>query len=278
MVKKQLRKLFKVQDKQHFGYHKYPLNFLRAQPDFLLIGSQKAATTTLHAYLAQNTHLQPANIKEAHFFNMHYDRGLHYYKSCFPIRKRGKLAFETTPDYIDHPLAPKLCHQILPEAKLILTLREPVERAFSHFNFVQGYNAEERQLSFEEGLEKESHRMNRALKTLETDRYQAARLLSNHGYLRKGVYAEHLQRWLQYYPRDRFLFIEFEDIKNDIHAVIEKICVFLEIPFERVEQQKKLNTTTYRAPMQEDTRERLTHYFGPHNEQLFALMGTHFNW
>lgn len=277
-MKQQIRKLLNVKEKQHFGYHKYPFNFLRPYPDFLLIGSQKAATTTLHAYLAQNPHLQAANIKEAHFFNMHYDRGLNYYKSCFPIRKADTLAFETTPDYIDHPLAPQLCHQAIPEAKLILTMREPVERAFSHFNFVQGYHEAERSLTFEAGLAQEKERMQQAMDTLTTDRYNAARWLSNHGYVRKGEYASHLERWLQYYPKEQFLFIEFEDIKHRIHEVIERICAFLEVPVHRVEQKKTLNKTAYRAQIAAQTQAQLKAHFQPHNERLFPLIGTRYDW
>ena len=278
LYKRLRKKLFGVNERQVFGYHRYPLNYIRSEPDFLIIGSQKAATTTLHSYLSKNTNIQSSKIKETQFFNMNYDRGIKYYKSCFPIKRNDKLTFETTPDYIDHPLAPKLCHQLLPNVKLIVTLREPVERAFSHFNFVQGYSNEEKEISFEEGLKLEQTRINKAFDLIYSDRYNSARMFSNYGYLRKGEYANHIINWLEYYPIENFHFVDFKDIINDINAVTHKICNFLKIPFQEVSQQKKMNVTKYNSEIKKETYFKLKSHYQEYNKRLFQLIQTELDW
>ena len=254
------------------------MNFVRSDPDFLIIGSQKAATTTLHSYLSKNKNIHSSKIKEIQFFNMNYDRSIKYYKSCFPIKNKNKLTFEATPDYIDHPLAPKLCYEMFPNIKLIVTLREPVERAFSHFNFVQGYSADERNISFEEGLNLESDRMDMAFEHIFTDRYNSARMFSNYGYLRKGEYVTHLNNWLEYYPIERFHFVDFKDIKSDIHIVIRKICNFLEVPFQKIPQPKHLNKTAYNEKINKETYYNLRNHYRDYNDRLFKLISKDLNW
>ena len=278
IIKKPLRKLFKVKDKQMFSYHKYPLNFLRRSPDFIIIGSQKAATSSLHSYLSEHSHIYPSLVKELHFFNMHYDRGMNYFKSFFPIGHKDKLTFETTPDYIDHPLAPQLCHQHFPNVKLILTVRDPVKRAFSHFNFVQGWDEKESKLTFEDGLAKEKERMEKAHELMKTDRYNSAIMFSYYGYTRKGEYARHLENWLKYYSLENIHIIDFEDIKKNIDQVIENLCSFIGIPVEPVKSEKRENVTRYNSEMDSETKEKLVKHFADHNRQFFQLIGKEFLW
>ena len=273
-----VRKLMGIKEKQMIGYHRYPMNLFRKLPGFIIIGSQKAATSTLHYYLSKNSNIQRPPIKEAQFFNMNYDRGIPYYKSIFPIHKVGKVTFETTPDYLSHPLAPRLCHQLLPDIKLVVTLRNPVERAFSHFNFVKNYGGEAVDVSFEQGLELEQQRIDDALDLMAKDRYNSARLLSRYGYRRNGEYASHLKTWLHYYPIDQFYFIDFEDIKNDVNTVMRNLCDFLELPFEPIKSKTIKNKSVYKEVMNDKLLVALKNHYASHNENLYKLIGKKYQW
>lgn len=273
-----VRNILGVKQKQMIGYHRYPLNLFRKYPDFIVIGAQKAASTSLHHYLALNNTVVAPPIKETQFFNMNYNRGLKYYKSIFPIRKKGMVTFESTPDYLSHPLAPGRCHNLLPNAKIIVTLRNPVDRAFSHFNFVKGYGGEENNTSFEEALELENKRIREALELIEVDPYESAGRLARFGYKRNGCYADHLENWLEYYSIENFYFVDFEDIKNDINSVMKHLCSFLNLPFEHINREFISNKTAQKSKLKKETYAMLDNFYKNHNAKLFDLMSKKYDW
>ncbi len=277
-INRQVRKILGIKNRQMIAYHRYALNIFRKKPSFIVIGAQKAGTTSLHSYLSQNPYLAPSIVKETNFFNMHYERGLQYYKSLFPITFNHKISYESTPSYLDHPIAPKLCHQFLPNVKLIVLLREPVSRAYSHFSFNQGYIKNEKKISFKEGLNLEEKRIKHAFEKLEYDFYDSAQLFSLYGYRRKGYYAIHIKNWLKYYKIHQFCFLEFQDFINDPNLCIKKICDFVEIPFRPIKGTKVKNKTRYSIPIKKDTYENLKAHYKEYNESLFQLIGMRFDW
>src|SRR5947209_1159841 len=115
----------------------------RALPDFLIIGAQKAGTTSLYRYLAAHPDIVASTRKEVHFFDINFWRGEWWYRSLFPLRRRLQrrpplrnrpaITGEASPYYLFHPFAPERAAQLLPDAKLIVLLRDPVERAWSHY-------------------------------------------------------------------------------------------------------------------------------------------------
>jgi hypothetical protein len=242
-MKQLIRESFGVKNRQVFAYHRYPFNFLKQIPDFMVIGSQKAATTTLHSILSSHPLLKPSIIKETQFFNMNYERGIRYYKSLFPIKFKNQLTFESTPDYFDHPLVPKRLYEIAPNIKLIVTIREPVSRTFSHYNFVQSYNLEIQNVSFHEALNIEKNKIENAITNLELDIYNSARDLSNFGFVRKSEYINHLNNWLKYFNLSQFYFIEFDEISKMQQEVFDGLFEFLGIPPIKLEKNVKENTT-----------------------------------
>lgn len=260
-----------------FAYHRYPFNFLRKLPDFLIIGAQKAGTTSLHHYLSQNVKIKAGVIKEAQFFNMNYVRGHQYYRSIFPFDD-DFLTFDATPDYLDHPDVPELCHQLLPKAKLIIMMREPVSRAFSHFNFVQKYDRFESELTFEQALAREEDRVNKALAMRNSDPYTAARHLSNYGYKIKGLYHQHICNWLKYYDKKRMLFIEFSEFVKNPQQSMDEVCEFLDIPPHQLKSAEIKNKTSYDNTLDTNTRDQLLEFYHPHNQKLYELIGEKYNW
>jgi hypothetical protein len=116
---------------------------LRLLPNFIIIGSARSGTTSLYNYLVQHPGIAPALRKEVHFFDYNYQRGCSWYQGQFPthpymhymqtIHRQAMITGEASPYYLFHPYVPQRVAQLLPEIKLIALLRNPIERAFSHY-------------------------------------------------------------------------------------------------------------------------------------------------
>src|SRR5258706_11489250 len=113
------------------GWWRRATSRYRKLPDFLIIGAQRSGTSTLYQYIARHPDVRGAFRKEVHYFDMHYDRGLDWYRACFPTRG---FTGESSPSYLIHPEVPARVAAVLPDIKLIAILRNPVERAYSAYN------------------------------------------------------------------------------------------------------------------------------------------------
>ena len=103
----------------------------RPLPDFLVLGAQKAGTTALYTYLRRHPDLAGPSWKEVSFFDRHWVRGVKWYRGNFPnkARTRDKLVGEASPSYVFHPLGPERVQEIVPGARLVVLVRNPVDRA-----------------------------------------------------------------------------------------------------------------------------------------------------
>ncbi|MEO0686310.1 MAG: sulfotransferase domain-containing protein, partial [Cyanobacteria bacterium J06649_11] len=175
---------------------------LRKLPEFLIIGTQKGGTTSLHAYLDQHPMLIMSSHKEPHFFTFAYDRGINYYKHYFPYRWQNQLSGEATPAYFCHPDVPARVHAMLPAAKLILLLRNPVERAFSahQMNLRKGWETE---ADFEKVVDREFDWLNDSKNYRVNGDIHYDDFFHNHIYLAKGRYGSYLGQWLKYFGRQQ---------------------------------------------------------------------------
>jgi hypothetical protein len=105
----------------------------RRLPDFLIIGAAKSGTTSLFHYLSQHPQIKPARKKEIHFFDINYSKGVNWYRAYFPIRKKNQLAFEASASYYCYPDVPQRIHDLIPTVKIIMVVRNPIDRAWSHY-------------------------------------------------------------------------------------------------------------------------------------------------
>jgi len=130
---------------------------LRQAPSFLIIGTQKGGTSSLHHYLSRNNSVRMAIKKEVHFFDSYFGKGLAWYLAHFARRKDAVITGEASPSYLMHPLVPRRVHGAFPQMRLIALLRNPVDRAYSHYqmNVRKGIEA----LSFEDAVEQEPSRL-----------------------------------------------------------------------------------------------------------------------
>lgn len=250
---------------------------LRKKPDFLVIGTQKAGTTSLHAYLASHPRIAPARgPKELHFFNLYYERGLRWYLSHFPWRPMsgGQLRFEATPDYLGCTEAPARVRASIGRTRLIAVLRDPAERAYSAWNMWH---------SFAERADRDPARADRRTFAQAIEDELASPTQEAHlhfHYVRTGHYAEHLERWLCHFSREDMLVLEFAEMANDLPAFLDKICLFLGICSLDEEAARCLAQTRHwvgpqrsRTPEDEATIARLKSYYKAHDQRLAALLG-----
>ncbi|HEV2894458.1 MAG TPA: sulfotransferase, partial [Actinomycetota bacterium] len=145
-----------------------PTAGLRLLPDYLIIGAQRAGTTSLHRYLIQHPGVRTTlRTKGVHFFDTAYGRGMSWYASRFPtkltawyVARRHGVELRTgeaSPYYLFHPHVPARVAEHLPQVRLIALLRDPVGRAYSHYQHevARGFET----LSFEEAIEAEPARL-----------------------------------------------------------------------------------------------------------------------
>ena len=253
---------------------------LRALPDFIIIGAQKAGTTSLYAYLSAHPQVRPGLFKEAHFFDLRFDLGERWYRSVFPLRARLNRAHaitgEASPYYLFHPLAAERAASVVPHARLIVLLRDPVERAWSHYRHEVAAGHE--QLSFLAALEAESRRLAGAEEAVRTG--TSPELAENHrrfGYVARGRYADQLERWFSVFGRDQVLVLRAEDLFGDPAETWRRTQEFLGLRHALHEDFAAHNAQPS-VNFPAGARELLDEAFRKPNEDLAALLGPEFTW
>ncbi len=251
---------------------------LRVLPDFLVIGAMKAGTTSLFNYLAGHPQINPPFRKEIKYFDIHYPQGLGWYRAHFPVRfkmKAGILTGEATPYYLFHPLAAQRAARSLPRARLIVLLRNPVDRAFSHYNHMVRVGREP--LSFEEALEREPERLAGEADRIAADpRYSTFKHL-HYSYLARGRYLEQLQKWFACFPRAQIGIFQSEELFSSPAAAFARILAFLGLPEWDAGDYAAFKQGAYEK-MDGKVRRQLAAYFKPYNRQLYDDLGRSFDW
>lgn len=175
------------------------------RPTYVGIGAQKCASTWLHRILAPHPEVAVPEVKEIDFFSHRYDRGYQWYESCFPPRREWqRAAGEISPSYFSDPCVPARVARYAPDARIIVSLREPVARALSnHRHEVRAGHLQGSDLSFERGLE------------------------NNPMYVEQGLYAKHLRGWLEHFSEDQLLVVLMDDVVSDPETVSRVVYRFL---------------------------------------------------
>ena len=255
-----------------------------ALPDFLVIGAPKCGTTSLYYLLTEHPHIQPAAAKELHFFNSHFDLGVEWYQGCFPrpTHKDGRntITGEATPSYLFDLHAPERVAKVVPQARLVVLLRNPVDRAFSLYQMARR-KGWETTATFEEAVGGEQTL--RPLGKGETDpkSNDSLTLDDNSRYLSGGVYVDQLARWSTFFRDEQMLVLSSEDFSRHPEETLKRVLGFLELPNwepEAAELHKKHHRGGYEQQMQSATRRQLEEYFEPHNRRLYAFLGIDFGW
>ena len=245
---------------------------LRVLPDFLVIGVMKGGTTSFFNYLARHPQINPPFRKEIKFFDIHYLQGLGWYRAHFPTRfkmKPGMVTGEATPYYIFHPTAPNRIAKVLPNVKLIALLRNPMDRAYSHYNHMVRVGREP--LSFDEAIEKEAERLNGEEEKIIADpRYSTFNHL-HYSYLARGRYIEQLQKWFAIFPREQMLILASEEIYTSPASAYRKAVEFLGLSAWEPNDFKIYKQGVYEE-MPASTRNHLIDYYRPCNQRLYDCL------
>ncbi|MGB0805833.1 MAG: sulfotransferase domain-containing protein [Salibacteraceae bacterium] len=201
----------------------------RKTPDFVIIGVQKGGTTSLFHYLGQHPDIRLSSKKEVHFFDSSFNKGGLWYKSHFPFLWNKRITGEASPEYFYFPEVPKRMKKICPDAKIILLLRNPAERAISHFyhNNKKHKGNREPIAKYKEAFALSSDR----IKNREFDIRDGHKVISyenwHYSYLEKGDYSTQLERWLNYFDKDQILVRASEDFFQDPKPLLKECYSFL---------------------------------------------------
>jgi len=255
----------------------------RLRPNYLLIGAQKAGTTSLHGYLRASPAVLTASIKEVQYFSKYYARGEDWYLAYFPLAARSRVARlrtgivpavgEASATYLFDPRAPERVRRFDPAMKLIVALRDPVDRAYSHYQMEHRWGRET--LPFEEALAREEaelpHELERVLAEPESESGLEC------SYVARGRYAEQLDRWLEHFPREQLLVVTSDELLAEPRAVMTHVAAFLGLPEWHASSYPLRGVREY-STLPDETRERLARVFEPHNRRLEELLGRELAW
>lgn len=267
----------------------------RPLPEFLLIGAKRSGTTSFFFDLLAHPGVLPLfpsarllpkqrDGKGPHFFDSEHARGLRWYRSHFPSRfERARvsrhagrvLTGEASPYYLYHPLAPERAAQAVPRAKLLLLLRDPVERTFSHWR-EQVRNGVET-LGFEQALAAEAERVGDDEARLARGEITTSFAHEQQSYAAQSEYDTGLARWLTHFPREQLHVVVSEDYYRDPVAAVAGALDFLGLEPSRSSAGRTLNAAPG-AGMEPGTRQALTERFAPSVRRVEELCGRSFPW
>jgi hypothetical protein len=258
----------------------------RMLPGFLIVGAQRCGTTSMYRTLSQHPAILKAVLhKGVHYFDTGYDHGLAWYQGHFPLLARAAaarrvtgdhpLTFESSPYYMFHPLAAPRISRDLPGVKLVVLVRDPVERAYSAHahELARGFETE----PFERALDLEEERLAGQAEKIIADPGYHSHDHQHHGYRARGRYADQLERLAQLVGRDRVHVVDSGLFFTDPERAYDHVLEFLSLRNHGYPVFERHNARP-RAPMPESLRTELGDYFAPYDERLTDWLGGPPSW
>jgi len=252
--------------------HRLSANW-RTLPNFLIIGVPRSGTTSLYNYMTEHPLIKSALVKEVQYFSSNFEKGLTWYRSNFPLKSSEFfLTGEASPNYLYHPQAPKRIKEVLPDVKMILLLRNPIDRANS--NYWQRVRVKREKRSFEEIVNKE---ISNKIKSDE-EMFSGVKNPLDFEYLSSGIYVHRLKRYYAIFPKEQIKIIPSEEFYADPQKIINSVCDFLNIEKIQLKKFKKYNFHKKQPKIDNSLREKLSEFYDEYNEQLFKLINKSFSW
>tara|TARA_B100000029_G_scaffold363409_2_gene356467 strand:- start:1976 stop:2896 length:921 start_codon:yes stop_codon:yes gene_type:complete len=262
---------------------------LRSFPHFIIIGVGRAGTTALYSYLIQHPSIQGTissnhkNAYDLHFFDFMISQSTVWYKSHFPIilprflhKKNLHLTGEYTSTYFYHPEVPKRIHKLLPGIKLIVILRNPIDKIYS--TYYQQFRYGEISTSFEDTIDAEFKRM----KILNNNSNFSSENPNIENFIpgniiKHGIYADYFENWLNFFNQSQLLILDSYELKNNTNSALETVFGFLGLQNSPIEDLSHVAERKY-PKLKESTRQKLIEFYKPHNKRLNELLKTNFDW
>jgi len=256
---------------------------IRTVANCAIVGAQKSGSSSLYYYLQQHPQVKPTFGKEIHYFtgsiveNMDtYAKGRVWYQAHFPFSKTLKeddICVDATPLYLFNPLAAGRIHQCNPNFKIIILLRDPVERAISHYYHSKKMGQEN--LPIETALIKESERLKNAIanKNYKDPAYRT------HSYQARGLYWQQIQQYLQHFNKEQLLIINSDDFFNETSQTLKNVFEFLAIDENyNIHDLTAKNTGDKQSNVSAEVYQQLSEYYRIPNQALFKGINQTFDW
>ena len=265
--------------KRHFYYL---TSSFRVLPNFFVIGPGRTGTTSLYHYLYQHPCIIKSAYDELGFFDDNFHLGLNWYRSLFPTKFTQKkveskykkfLTYDVTPQLIRRPWTARRISSYFPNAKLIVVLRNPVDKTYSHYYLSTMESNEKR--SFEEIITKEIEEFQKT-KYEDKDDFYFSTVVEG-SYLARSFYQEQLEIWFKLFPKKQILIIKSEDLSNKTSEVLQNIFNFLMLPEYKIKNVSKHRVSDY-SEMNSSTRKTLVEFFKPYNKKLYEFLDRDFGW
>jgi len=244
-------------------------NFL-SEPNFLIIGSEKCGTSSLYQYIINHPHVISAIEKEIHFFTYNFDYGLDWYRSHFsPLpRESNYITGEASTSYIAcHNDAPQRIFELFPQIKLLAVVRDPIERAISHYHQLVRLGKEHRSLDEVIKIELEVLQNFDDIWTIKNQYWSQAK-----GILWHSLYVYFLQQWLNIFPRKQLLILRSEDLFAKTQETMNQVFNFLELEEFPQQSYQTYNSGGKYNQLSESLVKQLQDFFEPHNQKLEDLI------
>lgn len=258
----------------------------RVLPDFVIVGAQKAGTTSLFHYLQQHPRIAPPSSKEVHYFDYNYHRGENWYRAHFPttadkakLEKRlGEtvLTFEASPYYMYHPLAIERMRADLPGCKAIAMLRDPVARTYSHFWHEANKDQDDR--SLEDAIEREPERLAGEAEKIRDNPEYHSYAHQHFSYVDRSRYGAQVQRLHDVLGPQNVCLVKSEAFFADPAAETERVFRFLGLePAEGIDYAPQ-NVGSYADRIPAETMARLKDLLAEDYALLRRIGGEQFDW
>jgi hypothetical protein len=262
---------------------------LRTFPHFIIIGVGRAGTTALYSYLIQHPSIHPALAddeklaSDIHFFEYMESDSISWYKSHFPIllpklnsQKHHKITGEFTSTYFYHPDVPERIYQLVPKVKLIVILRNPIDKIYS--TYYQQFRYGEVSTSFEETIDAELRRIEilEGNPDLRSQHPGFSNFVSQN-ILRHGIYADYFINWFELFNKKQILILNADDLKKDTENTLQQVFEFLGVENHTIENLSHISARKY-PKLNDITRKKLIEFYKPHNERLNKLLQRNFQW
>jgi hypothetical protein len=258
----------------------------RVLPNFVVAGTQRGGTTSLFIYLlAHEQVLGPRRAKGVHYFDTNWHESDAWYRSNFPLQSTVDAmakASGTTPAigegapyYMFHPLIPGRIHDLMPDCRVLLVLREPLDRAMSHHNHEvkRGFET----LSMTDAFDAEEGRLAGEVDKMVANPSYISKAHIHHAYLERGKYADQVQRYFDLFGRDQVLVMDSAKLKSHPEETVRRATDFLGLkPMSGVDYP--LYNQRDRDPVSPELRERYGHVFEESNARLAELVPDEFTW
>jgi len=263
----------------------YPL--IKSVPDFLVIGTQKAGTTSLYNYLIQHPQvIKNKSWKEVRYYDVpeHYDQGWVWYLGNFPSKweKGSRLTLDNSPSYLYFPYIPELIKRDLGDIKMIAILREPVSRAYSAWKMYHSFGTNPDVAPVNQKIA-DRRSFSEAVQQELTHQLPAGSY--SYDYVARGRYVDQLERYFSTFGRDQLLVLESKYFQKNIAESLHQVCDFIGIDPFSDELLSKLSEEKYNVGLRKETSvetqqtlDQLKEYYRPFNEKLYELLEKAYEW